>query len=174
MFRHFFLSVSTVLFIFTLHQGCSSSKTTPQSEEGFESIDSVVVPTVSIDTVGHKIQPEEIAKLTAKDDTLYASIIQRSRSIVTQPTEPTEPSEVAFTVQIGAFTNTEYAMRLAKRAKQQFGDIPVLNTFEIEDKLYRVSVGLFPTMEEANAFKILHRDQFAREYKDAWIALTTR
>lgn len=174
MFRHFFLTVSTVLFIFTLHQGCSSSKTTPQSGEDFESIDSVAVPAVSIDTLGQEIHSEEIAKLTAKDDTLYASIIQRSRSIVAQPAEPVEPSDVAFTVQIGAFTNTEYAMRQAKRAKEQFGDIPVLNTFEIEDKLYRVSVGLFPTMEEANAFKILHRDRFAREYKDAWIASTTR
>lgn len=126
------------------------------------------------DTVKGTFLQDRSTLLSSKLDTLTASIIHRSRISSTQSQDFDRSDSLVYTIQIGAFLDASNAMRLAKRAKEQFIEQLVLNTFEIDDKLYRVSIGLFATREEAQAFKLLHRVRFSHEYKDSWITQTTQ
>jgi cell division septation protein DedD len=79
-----------------------------------------------------------------------------------------------YTVQIGAFARAANALRFEKQARGRYPDLPVSNRFDKSDRLYRVSVGVFGTKREASALRRSMREQYPKEYHDAWVIYTSR
>jgi hypothetical protein len=108
-------------------------------------------------------------RFTSKQDTVTASIVRRSKfsSRAIKPIQ--RPANPAYTVQIGAFARTKHALQAQKLAKERFTDLPIFNSFEPFDKLYRVSVGKFDTRFQADSLRKSMIKQFPQDYPDAWI-----
>jgi cell division septation protein DedD len=104
---------------------------------------------------------------TSKHDTLTASVVRKSAS---RPIRPiVRPENPAFTVQIGAFARTDHALQAQKLARERYADLPVFNTFEPYDKLYRVRIGKFDTRQQADSLKKEMVTRFPDDYPDCWI-----
>jgi cell division septation protein DedD len=109
------------------------------------------------------------AGFTSQHDTLVASIVKTSKSS-SRTIKPIErPANAAFAVQVGAFARTDHALHAQKLARERCGDIPIFNSFEPYDKLYRVRVGKFDTRQQADSLKKWMKTQFPNEYMDSWI-----
>jgi hypothetical protein len=107
-------------------------------------------------------------RFTSKQDTVTASIVKRSK--YARAIKPVQrPANPAYTVQIGAYARTKHALQAQKLAKERFADLPIFNSFEPFDKLYRVSVGKFDTRLEADSLRKVILRQFPQDYPDAWI-----
>ncbi len=106
---------------------------------------------------------------TSKQDTVVASLV-RKRKTPARPIKPIErPANPAYTVQIGAFARTKYALQSQKLAKERFPDLSIFNYYEPFDKLYRVRVGKYDTRTEADSLKKAMVAQFPQDYSDCWI-----
>lgn len=105
----------------------------------------------------------------SKQDTVLASVVKTSRpsSRVIKPIE--RPENPAYTVQVGAFARTTYAFQSHKLAKERFPSLPIFNTFEPFDRLYRVRIGKFNTWRGADSLKKAMVRQYPEEYSEAWI-----
>ncbi len=109
------------------------------------------------------------AGFTSQHDTLMASVVKTSKP-GTKGIKPIEkPENSAYAVQVGAFARTDHALRVQKLARERFTDLPVFNTFESYDKLYRVRVGKFDTWQQADSLRKSMVKLFPSEYTDSWI-----
>jgi len=109
------------------------------------------------------------AGFTSQHDTLMASVVRITKP-GTRAVKPIErPADPAYTVQIGAFARTDHALRVQKRARERFADLPIFNYFEPYDKLYRVRVGKFDKWKQADSLRKSITKQFPAEYSDSWI-----
>jgi cell division septation protein DedD len=109
------------------------------------------------------------AGFTSQHDTLVASVMKTSKSgpRVIKPIE--RPADPAYTVQVGAFARTAYALRAQKLARERFAEHPIFNVFEPFDKLYRVRIGKFDTYKQADSLRKSMVKQFPDDYTDSWI-----
>jgi cell division septation protein DedD len=108
-----------------------------------------------------------------RQDTIRASAVRRpSTSRIDAPIE--RPANPEYTVQLGAFFRADNALRAQKRARQQFSDQPIFNTYLPDIKLYRVSVGRFSNVKEASRFRRMLMSSFPKEYSLCWINYVAR
>lgn len=106
---------------------------------------------------------------TSNQDTVVASVVKTSRSSgrIIKPIE--RPENPAYTVQVGAFARTMYALQSQKLAKERFPSLPIFNTFESFDRLYRVRVGKFDTWRGADSLRKAMVKLYPEEYHEAWV-----
>jgi cell division septation protein DedD len=182
-FARCFIVVATVLCT-TLLAGCISSegtgsgggKSTEGPEKSVGPIDtskSVAPAAASAKTksvASRDKRPErKTAKLTAKQDTVKASLVKKSKSPARPLPKIERPANPAFTVQIGAFIQPNNALRNQKTAKSRFPKYPVYSNFDSRSKFYRVSVGKFMTRSEALALRREILKRFSKEYPSCWV-----
>ncbi len=109
------------------------------------------------------------AGFTSRHDTLVASVLRTAKA-GQRTIKPIErPADPAYTVQVGAFARTGNALRAQKLAKDRFADLPIFNTFEPFDKLYRVRVGKFDARHQADSLRKSMLKQYPDDYTDSWI-----
>jgi cell division septation protein DedD len=109
------------------------------------------------------------AGFTSQHDTLVASVMRTTKA-GQRAIKPIErPANPAYTVQVGAFARTDYALRAQKLAKDRFSDLPIFNTFEPFDKLYRVRIGKFDTHQQADSLRASMMKAYPNDYTDSWI-----
>jgi hypothetical protein len=109
------------------------------------------------------------AGFTSQHDTLVASVLRTTKA-GPRTIKPIErPPNPAYTVQVGAFSRTDYALRSQKLAKDRFSDLPIFNTFEPFDKLYRVRIGKFDTRQQADSLRKSMLKEYPGDYTDSWI-----
>lgn len=165
--KHALLVIGSTFLL--LWAGCSVAKeTTGESElEESPAVTSPLRPVQpsSPDTIG-----TPTTRLTSKQDTLTASVVQYSRSVAPSVSKSEDSFVTAFTIQVGAFANASNALLLLKKTKERIGEIPVLNRFEPRDRLYRVSVGLFETREGAIAYQQTLIKTYGPDFKDSWVS----
>ena len=113
-------------------------------------------------------RPSRSTKITARQDTVKAAYVRRSKSSFLLP-KIERPDNPAFTVQIGAFLRPNYALQNQKTAKSRFSRHPVFNSFDRQSKFYRVSVGKFMTRKEAAAFRREILKKYPKEYAACWV-----
>ena len=113
-------------------------------------------------------RPSRSTKFTAKQDTLKASLVRKSKPSFKLP-KIERPANPAFTVQIGAFLRPNYALSNQKKTKSRFPKQPVFNNFDRQSKFYRVSVGKFMTRNEALAFRREILKKYPKDYSSCWI-----
>lgn len=106
---------------------------------------------------------------TSKQDTVLASVVKTSGSS-NRTIKPIErPENPAYTVQVGAFARTTYALQSQKLAKDRFPSLPIFNTFEPFDRLYRVRIGKFNSWRGADSLRKAMVKQYPGEYSESWI-----
>ena len=106
---------------------------------------------------------------TSQHDTLVASVMRTTKS-GPRAIKPIErPVNPAYTVQVGAFARTSNALRAQKLAKDRYADLPIFNTFEPFDKLYRVQIGKFDTWLQADSLRRSMLKRHPNDYTGSWI-----
>jgi cell division septation protein DedD len=113
-------------------------------------------------------------KVTTKRDTVQASVVRRSRPAARKVRAIQRPANPNYTVQVGAFSKAGNALRFQRTTKQRNPGLPVCNTYDASDKLYRVSVGLFKTKQEADRLRRELKKQSPKDYPDAWVIYSNR
>lgn len=113
-------------------------------------------------------RPTRSTKFTAKQDTVKASLIRKNKSPLRLP-KIERPANPAYTVQIGAFGLPKNALKNQKLAKSRFQKYPVYNNFYSRAKIYRVSVGKFSTLREAQTAKKEILKKYPKDYSKCWI-----
>ena len=109
------------------------------------------------------------AGFTSEHDTLMASVVRTSKQ-GPRGIKPIErPANPAYTVQIGAFARTDHALQVQRLAKDRFADLPIFNTFESYDRLYRVRIGKYNERQQADSLREWMIRQFPGEYADSWV-----
>lgn len=116
-----------------------------------------------------KRQSRTSAKFTAKQDTVKASLVKKSKPQSRQPQKIERPVNPAYTVQIGAFLSPNNALRNQKLAKSRFPKHPVYSNFDKRTKFYLISVGKFITRREAAAVRRDILKAFPKEYAACWV-----
>jgi cell division septation protein DedD len=107
---------------------------------------------------------EPATTTTMKKDSAEVRVVPPS---VTEPAAPTTPM-VLYGVQIGAYENDANAQHAEQLIRARFTQ-PVRRYFDETTKLYKVSVGSFPTKDQALEFRKLLNEKYPGEYQDAWI-----
>ena len=106
---------------------------------------------------------------TSKQDTVLASVVKTSR-YSNRAIKPVErPENPAYTVQVGAFARTTYALQSQKLAKERYPYLPIFNYFEPFDRLYRVRIGKFDSWKGADSLRKAMAQRYPEEYSEAWI-----
>jgi len=116
-----------------------------------------------------KRQSRTSAKFTAKQDTVKASLVRKSKPQSRQAPKIVRPANPAYTVQIGAFLSPNNALRNQKLAKSRFPKHSVYSNFDKRTKYYRISVGKFITRREAAAVRNDILKAFPKEYAACWV-----
>jgi cell division protein FtsN len=104
------------------------------------------------------------APTTMKKDTAEVKVVPPA---VTEPAAPATAT-VLYAVQIGAYENDSNAQHAEQLIAVRFSQ-PVRKYFDETTKLYKVSVGSFPTKDQALEFRKLLNEKYPGEYQDAWI-----
>jgi cell division septation protein DedD len=142
--------VITAALVTVLYLGaCTASEEAEQEEGGNQEAPAPTEPT---------------APTTMKKDTAEVKLVPPG---VTEPAAPTAPM-VLYAVQIGAYENDANAQRAEQLISARFTQ-PVRKYFDETTKLYKVSVGSFPTKDQALEFRKLLNEKYPGEYQDAWI-----
>ncbi len=118
-------------------------------------------------------KPLRSTKFTAKQDTVKASLVRKSKPSFRLP-KIERPENPAFTVQIGAFLQPNNALRNQKTAKARFPRQPVFSNFDTQSKFYRLSVGKFMTRSEAASFRKEILQKYPKEYAACWVNYIAR
>jgi len=111
------------------------------------------------------------ARFLAKSDTVQASVVKKPK---TTPRPVIRPENPAYTVQIGAFSLAQNALRTQKAAKERFSDQLVLNNYDAMDKLYRVSLGKFDNRKDASRLRRELIKKFPKDYSQCWVNYITK
>lgn len=89
---------------------------------------------------------------------------------VTPPATPQETHQSGnFAVQLGAYKQQESADRIAGLAKERYNRM-VSITYDNSAGLYKVSIGSFPSKDDARRFRDTMVQQYPTDYKDAWVS----
>lgn len=78
-----------------------------------------------------------------------------------------------YSVQIGAYRRPENAERAFRIARQRF-NLETNTEYDTESALYKITVGNFPTYDQAREFRDRIVREYPREYYDAWIVEITQ
>ena len=113
-------------------------------------------------------RPSRSARLMAKQDTVKASLVRKSKPSFRLP-KIERPANPAYTVQVGAYLSPDNALRNQKTAKSRFPGNPVFNNFDRQSKFYRVSVGKYMTRQEALALRKEILRKYPKEYAGCWV-----
>jgi len=125
-------------------------------------------PEVVSDWVDHNDIEESV--IAARQDTVKA----QSHTGGTQPVDTSVEETVEyFTVQVGAYENTENAEQVYRIAQQRFNR-ETINEFDAFDGLYKITVGKFSNYDQARTFRDRIMREFAGEYYDAWVVGVTQ
>ena len=108
-------------------------------------------------------------KFRSKQDTVKASVIKKMKSISQQGKSLARPENPFYTVQIGAFRQASNALRMQKKARSRFSDIPVFNRYVKSGRFYRVSIGRHEEKKKAFAFADSLKKKYPHEYKQCWV-----
>jgi cell division septation protein DedD len=144
------LCVMTVALAAVLYMGACTASEEAEQEEGWD--EEAPAPT----------QPE--MPTTMKKDTAEVKVMPPA---VMEPTTPTAPM-ILYAVQIGAFESEGNAVRAEQLIRARYTQ-PVRKYFDEATRLYKVSVGSFPTKDQALEFRKLLNEKYPGEYLDAWI-----
>ena len=139
-----------LIVISALFAACSSSDETAQQG-----------------TAGGAQQPG--TSFMTNQDTLVASMSTQSKPATRSTPGSGDNAEVAFTVQIGAYTQPHHALQAQQLAKTRFTTYLVFNQYEPSLKLYRVSIGKFETREEASRIMRHIMFSYPKEYVECWL-----
>ncbi len=74
---------------------------------------------------------------------------------------------IRYMVQIGAFKEAHHATAVQTLARQRY-ELPVVNDYNAQRRLYQVRIGFFETEAEAQAFKARLIREHRGDYWDAW------
>ena len=118
---------------------------------------------------GQQAKQSKGARLTSRQDTLVASVTRRIVAPAPSARSIERPKDPAYTVQVGAFSKAQHALKYQKLAKERFLKNSVHNSYERRHKLYRVSVGKFTTRTEAAALRREVIKKYPKEYSQAWV-----
>jgi len=165
----------------TLLTGCISSEgTSPggKSKEGpqqslgpIDTSRARAIPNVAVQKKATGTQTKRASrstKFTAKQDTLKASLVRKTKP-VQHPPSIERPANPAFTVQIGAFQLPKNALRNQKLAKNRFPKYSVYSNYYSKSKYYRVSIGKFMTRSEASALRQQIMKKYPKDYSACWV-----
>jgi cell division septation protein DedD len=144
------LCVITAALVTVLYLGACTASEEAEQEEGVDQ--EAPAPT------------EPAAPTTMKKDTAEVKVVPPG---VTEPVAPTTPM-VLYAVQIGAYENDTNAQHAEQLIRARFTQ-PVRKYFDETTRLYKVSVGSFPTKDQALEFRKLLNEKYPGEYQDAWI-----
>lgn len=177
MIRWFFIVSTVILVIAGSMTGCTSAET-GASNRAIDPQREMVPPSVAEPTPQQAVRPETTAVATRRvrpvprvkssQDTVRAATARRTQPAVrTAPL--VKPPNAQYTVQVGAFHRASNALRLQRSVKRQFSTLPVYNDYHPVDKLYRVTVGKFAKLSEANALRrrLIASDSTA--YGQCWV-----
>lgn len=105
-----------------------------------------------------------------QEDTIEAEVVTRNQGAnhVKLPSQHSQKKKY-YSVQLGAFRVLSNADRAKKIAQQRYKKT-VYHFYDKPIKMYRVTVGNFPKIDEALKFLKMIRQQHPKEYKDAWVA----
>lgn len=126
------------------------------------------------DSAATAMRTHTVPIFTAKQDTIHASQLRRHRTAARVVPPIDRPANPEYTVQIGAFAKPDNALRAQKRARHQFPDQPLFNTYVPSANLYRVSVGRFPDYRSASRFRRAVIAASPKEYDLCWINYVSR
>ncbi|MFH0989015.1 MAG: SPOR domain-containing protein [bacterium] len=105
----------------------------------------------------------------ARQDTISVSTTTKSKKPPRKIKPLQKPANAAYTVQVGAFSRTQFALRTQQLAKERYPDQTVFNDFEPYDKLYRVRVGKFVSRTAADSLRRIMKSTYPAEYTECWI-----
>lgn len=171
-------TVSTVILVLGgLVAGCTSAET-GASNRATDPQREMVPPSVAEPTPQLVVRPETtvvaprrakpVPRVRSSQDTVRAATARRTRPAVrTAPI--VKPPNAQYTVQVGAFHRASNALRLQRAVKRQFSTQPVYNDYHAADKLYRVSVGKFTKLSEANALRRRLVASDSTSYAQCWV-----
>ena len=111
---------------------------------------------------------------TTNQDTLTAAVTKQKKAATHTSVSPDSAGSRTFTVQIGAFTDPQHAVRAQRMAKEWFNAYPVINQFEASLKLYRVSIGKFEARGEAESLLKEMKKLHPKECSECWVNTTPR
>lgn len=80
---------------------------------------------------------------------------------------------IRYMVQIGAFREAQHATAVQTLARERF-ELPVVNDYNAQRKLYQVRVGFFETEAEALDFRARLIKEYRNDYWDAWAVQITK
>lgn len=177
MIRWFFIVSTVILVIAGSMTGCTSAET-GASNRAIDPQREMVPPSVAEPTPQQAVRPETtvvatrrvrpVPRVKSSQDTVRAATARRTQPAVrTAPL--VKPPNAQYTVQVGAFHRASNALRLQRSVKRQFSTLPVYNDYHPVDKLYRVTVGKFAKLSEANALRrrLIASDSTA--YGQCWV-----
>jgi rare lipoprotein A len=78
---------------------------------------------------------------------------------------PVNYQEGSFTIQIGAFSNRKNAEGLKRRLNRSYKNVHISAYYDGYDTFYRVRVGIYSTLEEAEAYE---KNMIKKGYKNAF------
>ncbi len=165
--------LSALAFLALMLSACVSSEETGTGKRVGAPVSSQAVSDSVRAKVDSMMRSDSIrarrAGFTSQHDTLMASVVKTSKPGVRGVKPIERPANTAYTVQIGAFARTDHALQVQKIARERFADLPIFNTFEPYDKLYRVRVGKFDTRQQADSLRKSMVKLFPADYTDSWI-----
>jgi cell division protein FtsN len=142
--------VITAALVAMLYLGACTASEEAEQEEGAEQ--EAPTPTAPA------------APTTMKKDTAEVKVVPPTAA---EPSSPATPM-VLYGVQIGAYENDANAQHAEQLIRARFTQ-PVRKYFDETTRLYKVSVGSFPTKDQALEFRKLLNEKYPGEYQDAWI-----
>jgi cell division septation protein DedD len=162
------------LIIAIAASGCSSSETTQNN--------SSTSPSDSAYSQGRQTIPQKSSRsqrqsssgnqqgFVTQEDTIEAEVVTRNHNAnhMKLPSQRSSKKKY-YSVQLGAFHILSNADRAKKIAQQRYKK-PVYQFFDKPIKMYRVTLGNFPKINEALKFLKMIQQQHPKEYKDAWVA----
>jgi cell division septation protein DedD len=108
---------------------------------------------------------------TSMQDTLLASVVKKSKSSRGPKKMKENAESPVYTIQIGAYTRAANALRMQKRAKEQFASQPVYSEYDKVAQIYRVNIGRYRNREDVIALFDSIKQKFPEEYKQCWVNL---
>ena len=153
--------------------GCSSSGTT-QSNSSITPSDSAASqgqpPTSKKSHSQRQASPGTQQGFVTQEDTIEAEIVTHNQdSDRLKPPSKHSAKKKYYSVQLGAFRVLANADKEKKIAQQRYKK-PVYQFFDKPIKMYRVTVGNFPKLNDGLKFLKQIQEAHPKEYKDAWVA----
>ncbi|MDE3057214.1 MAG: SPOR domain-containing protein [Bacteroidota bacterium] len=183
------LKHKTYLLIFCVASGlmlwgCSSSETEKETAAPSPADSAAIAPRQALSQPAGEqssaAQPKPEKKparqgFVAREDTIEAQLVKKNKwNPAAEPRAPRNRLKAMerkkyYSVQVGAFRIIANAERCQKLVKKRFRK-PVHQFYDRGIKMYRITVGNFSTKKTAFVFLRRVKNDFAKDYSDAWVA----